>query len=58
MSESSSSGTPPSAEDIKERMEELGTQADLGAGDEEPDPATAESPPGEGGAGAEKRPQT
>jgi hypothetical protein len=59
MSESQpSSGNAPSAEELKARTDKLGEQADLGAGDQEADPATAESPPSEIKAGDEVREQT
>jgi hypothetical protein len=58
MSEKPSSAGAPSADELKERLEQVGEQANLGAGEEEPDPATAENPPGEVGAGDKKRTQT
>jgi hypothetical protein len=58
MSEKPSPGNAPSAEELKDRVDKLGEQANLGTGNEEPDPATAENPPSETGAGAEKRIQT
>jgi hypothetical protein len=59
MSESqSSSGNAPSAEELKARVGELGEQADLGAGNQEPDPATADNPPSEIKAGDKEREQT
>ena len=58
MSEKPSSGGSPSADELKARLGQLDEQADLGAGNKEPDPATAENPPGEVGAGAKKRTQT
>jgi len=57
MSESPSSGAAPSAEELKERVETQAEGQDLGAGEEEPDPATAEQPPQEVRAGDEKRTQ-
>jgi hypothetical protein len=48
----------PSAEELKKRIEELGEKSNLGAGAEEPDPATAENPPSEPKAGDEQRSQT
>jgi hypothetical protein len=39
-----STGAAPSAEAEKNRIEEMGAETDLGAGDQEPDPATTESP--------------
>jgi hypothetical protein len=53
-----SSGNAPSAEELKERVDQTGEQINLGAGNEEPDPATAESPPSEIRAGDEERTQT
>jgi hypothetical protein len=48
----------PSAEELKERVDALGDQANLGAGNAEPDPATAENPPSDIGARDQKRNQT
>lgn len=48
-------GSSSSAEEVKERVAESGEQANLGAGEEEPDPATAEDPPSDISAGEEKR---
>ena len=48
----------PSAEKLKERIDELGKKSNLGAGENEPDPATAENPPRDIKAGDEKRVQT
>jgi hypothetical protein len=48
----------PSAEELKESFEKIGEESDLGAGNKEPDPATAEQPPGDLAAGDEKRVQT
>ncbi|MDQ3762262.1 MAG: hypothetical protein M3460_11415 [Actinomycetota bacterium] len=48
----------PSADEFKERVDELGEQSNLGAGEKEPDPVTAENPPQDTGAGDEKRVQT
>lgn len=45
----------PSAEELKKRIDELGEQTDLGVGEEEPDPATAENPPSDLKAGDEAR---
>ncbi|MFZ0121395.1 MAG: hypothetical protein WAN20_15985 [Pseudonocardiaceae bacterium] len=45
----------PSAEELKGRVNKLGKEANLGVGDEEPDPATAENPPSDLKAGDEKR---
>jgi hypothetical protein len=53
-----SSESAPSAEELKERVDKIGEESNLGAGDEEPDPATAEAPPSEPRAGDEKRAQT
>jgi hypothetical protein len=58
MSENPSSGNAPSADELKERVESLDEQTNLGAGNEEPDPATAEDPPSEVRAGGKKRAQT
>lgn len=54
----SSAGKAPSAEEFKERVDAIGEEANLGAGDKEPDPATAENPPSDIQAGDEKRVQT
>lgn len=48
----------PSAEELKQRFDELGEKSDLGAGEQEPDPATGETPPSEIRPGDEKRVQT
>jgi hypothetical protein len=45
----------PSAEELKKRIDELGEESNLGAGSEEPDPATAENPPPERKAGDQAR---
>jgi hypothetical protein len=45
----------PSTESVREGVEELHEEANLGSGDQEPDPATGESPPEELEAGDEKR---
>jgi hypothetical protein len=59
MSESQpSSGNAPSAEELKARVDEVGKQANLGSGNQEPDPATAESPPSEIKAGDKERSQS
>ena len=50
-------GAPP-AETVKEHVKQTGEDKNLGAGDEEPDPATADAPPSDIGAGDEKRTQT
>jgi len=44
-SQESSAGEAPSADTLKERMDKLGAESNLGAGQDEPDPATAENPP-------------
>lgn len=54
-SKPSSETAPPSAETEKDRVAKLGEETNLGAGNEEPDPATAEDPPRRGGEGDEKR---
>ncbi len=48
----------PSAEEVKEHVKHTGEETNLGAGNKEPDPATAESPPSDTHAGDEKRHQT
>ncbi|MDQ3899717.1 MAG: hypothetical protein M3319_04465 [Actinomycetota bacterium] len=48
----------PSAEELKDRFEEIGEKSNLGAGENEADPVTAENPPNEIQAGDEKRVQT
>ena len=45
MSAQPSSESAPSAETLKERVDKLGSETNLGAGNNEPDPATAENPP-------------
>jgi hypothetical protein len=45
----------PSADELKDRVDEMGEQANLGAGDEEADPATAQNPPEERREGDAKR---
>ncbi len=55
---SAPSGKAPSAEEFKERVDNIGEQSNLGAGEQEPDPVTADSPPSDIGAGDEKRVQT
>lgn len=47
-------GAPP-ADEVSEHVEQTGKQANLGVGNKEPDPATAENPPSDTHAGAEKR---
>jgi hypothetical protein len=59
MSESQpSSGDAPSAEELKERVGKMDTEMDLGAGNQEPDPATDEAPPRDIKAGDKERTQT
>jgi len=58
ISENPSSGNAPSADELTERVENLEEQTNLGAGNKEPDPATAEDPPSEVRAGGKKRAQT
>lgn len=48
----------PSAEELKDRFDELGKKSDLGAGEQEADPVTSEQPPRDIRAGDEKRVQT
>ncbi|HXT46623.1 MAG TPA: hypothetical protein VN748_21335 [Pseudonocardiaceae bacterium] len=48
----------PSAEELKDRFEELGDKSNLGAGENEADPVTAENPPQDIKAGDQKRVQT
>ena len=48
----------PSAEELKERFEKIGEESNLGAGEQEPDPATGEAPPSDIQAGDQKRVQT
>jgi hypothetical protein len=48
----------PSAEELKNRFEKIGEESNLGAGEKEADPATAENPPSDIKAGDEKRVQT
>jgi hypothetical protein len=48
----------PSAEEEKERIAEIGKQTNLGAGNQEPDPATAQTPPSDVRAGDKEREQT
>jgi hypothetical protein len=47
----------PSAEVLQERVDELHEKTNLGAGNEEPDPATADNPPRESGQGDRERDQ-
>jgi len=51
----SSEDAPPSAEVEKERVGKLQEQTNLGAGNQEPDPATAENPPSDIRAGDKER---
>jgi hypothetical protein len=55
---SSSAGTAPSAEELKDRVDNIGSESNLGAGGGEPDPATADNPPSDIEAGDQKRKQT
>ena len=50
-------GTSSSAEEIKENVQQEHQPTNLGVGDEEPDPATAENPPKDHRAGAQERGQ-
>jgi len=45
----------PSADAVKEHVKKFGKETNLGAGNTEPDPATAENPPSDIGAGDKKR---
>ncbi len=45
----------PAADDVKEHVKQAGDQTNLGAGNKEPDPATAENPPSDTSAGDKKR---
>jgi hypothetical protein len=54
-SQPSSETAPPSAEEEKKRVSALQEQANLGAGNREPDPATAENPPSDIRAGDKAR---
>lgn len=47
-------GAPP-ADAVKEHVKQTHEETNLGAGDEEPDPATAEDPPSQTSAGDKKR---
>jgi hypothetical protein len=58
MSESPSSGNAPSADELKDRVETQAEQQNLGVGEEEPDPVTAEDPPSDTKAGDQKREPT
>lgn len=55
---SSSAGTAPSAEELKNRVDQIGAESNLGAGSDEPDPVTADNPPSDIEAGDQKRTQT
>jgi hypothetical protein len=55
-SQPSSETAPPSAEEENERVSALQEQTNLGAGDQEPDPATAENPPSDIRTGDKARP--
>lgn len=48
-------GGAPSADAVKDHVKKAGEETNLGAGNEEPDPATAENPPAEVKAGDKKR---
>ena len=48
-------GATPSADVLKERVEELGQESDLGSGEQEPDPVTSEAPPQDLQSGDSKR---
>ncbi|MDQ4102816.1 MAG: hypothetical protein M3186_03560 [Actinomycetota bacterium] len=48
----------PSAEELKERFDKIGDESNLGAGEQEADPVSAENPPDEIKAGDDKRVQT
>ena len=47
----------PSAEELKQRFEKIGEESNLGAGEQEPDPVTADDPPSDLKAGDQKRVQ-
>ena len=47
----------PSAEELKQRFEKIGEGSNLGAGEQEADPVTADNPPSELKAGDQKREQ-
>lgn len=51
-------GGAPSAEDVQEHVSQADAAENLGAGNQEPDPATAENPPSDISAGDDKRNQT
>lgn len=48
-------GGAPSAEDVQEHVQARGEELNLGAGNEEPDPATAQAPPSDLQEGDAKR---
>lgn len=48
-------GGAPSADAVKEHVKKTGEEVNSGAGNEEPDPATAETPPDQIRAGDAKR---
>jgi hypothetical protein len=48
----------PSAEEVAEHVSQVDEETNLGAGNQEPDPATAENPPSDISAGDEKRDKT
>ena len=45
----------PTADEVKAHVQQMGEETNLGAGNEEPDPATAEDPPSDLEAGDTKR---
>jgi hypothetical protein len=51
----SSETAPPSAEEERKRVSALQEQTNLGAGNQEPDPATAKNPPSDTKAGDKAR---
>lgn len=53
-----STGNAPSADELKRRLDEMGEQANLGSGEDEPDPATSETPPKDRQEGSKERNQT
>lgn len=48
-------GGAPSADAVKEHVQQVGEETNLGAGNSEPDPATADNPPDQLQAGDKKR---
>jgi hypothetical protein len=48
-------GGSPSADAVKEHVKQAGEETNLGAGNEEPDPATADAPPSDLKKGDSKR---